>query len=253
MESDQKNVEKYQSPLSSPQKLIVFCQGTILKIVDYLIRRGFFASDEKHDLVQHINLQLLEKGENIRKNYDGRVPLDAYLSVVVRNICIRYKETYTSRSLLRVPDHFFLEKTVDPNPGVFSKMVVSEEIERLETILSLYADEKEKLLIVFRLIVTKTITPEKILSYYGDISVKLLEDVFSVLSSLEQLKRKEIFKVLIPLVNSKEGKKSTPDTLRKWFDRRVQEIIHLINGNPPRSFYSKETLLILFEYYFEKR
>ena len=60
------------------------------------------------------------------------------------------------------------------------------------------------------------------------------------------------------------AQKKDKDTLKKklihlgfkWIDRsirKIEEIIELMNGNPPRANYDKETLQILIEKYYIKK
>lgn len=43
------------------------------------------------------------------------------------------------------------------------------------------------------------------------------------------------------------------DSLRRWSDRKINDIIQVLNGNPPKKSYTKESLKILIEYYFSNK
>ena len=60
----------------------------------------------------------------------------------------------------------------------------------------------------------------------------------------------EIYEAVTPIMNKYEGKSNSADALRKWTLSKIQEIIRILNGKPPRFNFDKETLQILIEDYF---
>jgi hypothetical protein len=53
--------------------------------------------------------------------------------------------------------------------------------------------------------------------------------------------------VLSAVFNQLERKSRTADALRKWASSRLDEILILMNGKPPKSAYTIEILYILLE------
>ena len=57
----------------------------------------------------------------------------------------------------------------------------------------------------------------------------------------------EIFSALTEILNKHENKNNTPDAMRKWIKQKINELIDIMNGDPPDSNYNEETIQILFE------
>ena len=62
----------------------------------------------------------------------------------------------------------------------------------------------------------------------------------------------EIFIVLARVANIAEHKDLKPDAVRMWLNKCIDTIIVRLNGPFNRTNYNKETLQILFEYYYLK-
>jgi hypothetical protein len=58
-----------------------------------------------------------------------------------------------------------------------------------------------------------------------------------------------VFSLLQPILCKLEKSSISADSLRRWMNRRIIEILDLLNGSPPTSAHSRETLGILFEDY----
>jgi hypothetical protein len=59
--------------------------------------------------------------------------------------------------------------------------------------------------------------------------------------------KKEKLAVLSEVLATLEEKPRSADAVRKWFSSRLEEVLARMNGNPPRSAYTLEILIILLE------
>jgi hypothetical protein len=63
----------------------------------------------------------------------------------------------------------------------------------------------------------------------------------------EEMNEYKIYEIVTPVMNKYEGKSNSADALRKWTHSKIKEIIHILNGEPPRFKFDEETLQILVE------
>ena len=106
-----------------------------------------------------------------------------------------------------------------------------------------------KFLVIFRFIYSFKIKRSDIVELNPDLKEPELMEIISTLNpgGNEEYTKKERYKTLSDIFQLLDGSFTSPDSLRKWFASRTIECLNLMNGNPPRSAYSIETLQILVE------
>ena len=68
-----------------------------------------------------------------------------------------------------------------------------------------------------------------------------------------EMRKRKIYRILLPYFNRFEKKNNNEDALRKWLRFKTDEMIRLLNGNPPVSSYNEDVLQILLEKYYSER
>lgn len=243
-----KNKEDIELLKNNPQKLLGKYQNIIEITVSKFIQRGFFKRDEKMDMVQSINQQMLEsKLERIQQHYNGSTYLTTYFSKVVYNACLEIARSNKRKPIIL--DDSVLSYQADKSAMTEKNLMIEEEINRLEGLLKGIRKKKEKINFCLKLYARKVLE-EKDLADYPQTKTEVLQPFFS---HYDELNDKEVYKQVIPFFNLMEGKKGDADSLRKWFNMHLDKIIAILNGVPPIYGYDRNTLRILLQYFFDKK
>jgi RNA polymerase sigma factor (sigma-70 family) len=232
---------------NNPGKLIEKYQDTIIIIVNKFIQTGYVRFADKEDFLQDINEQLLIKIPKIKKQYNEQYRLSTYLSAIIRNICLEKIQKKRTPLLKHLEDEIIIKETII-NQG-FHNLVIADEITRLENIFLLFSKQKEKLKLCLKFFFRIPISQDDIVQYLEEKPMKELSE----LNNKETLTDHEIFIILTKIINAKEKKDNSSDAIRKWITARINEILYLMNGNPKRANYDKESLCFLVENYFYKK
>jgi len=231
---------------NQPGELIASYQRLVSVIVHRYRKQGFISSRETGDLIQDINKILLERVERIQDQYNERSSLRTYFSVIVKNIC---REKFRRLNVLeepQSPDYHKLEKSEPP----VEALLVHQEYERFEKVLRLMFWDGIRFILIFRYIFNFKISRFHIINLNDSIDKAEVDKMNIFLNSNDAGGTKKAkFKMLSDALHVIEGEYTSPDSLRKWFSSRSKECIDLMNGKPPRSAYTIETLQILIEKY----
>lgn len=226
---------------NNPEKFIRLCQPIIEICVHQYQESGRFPyGKEEEDIFQAVNEHLLNSLESIKKQYNGRVLLRTYMGVVIKNICYHvYKKDYANKTKtipLR-PDHAVYE----PDPT--QVFLLEEELERFHTVLQLFPTERHKIYLGMKLFFKIPLLPQDVLRWKPDMKEKhynLLMTTFG--TTYGTMSMGNIFKTLAPVWNVVEHNRTSGAGIQRWINDRIQRIITLMNGNPPRRSYSKKLL-----------
>jgi DNA-directed RNA polymerase specialized sigma24 family protein len=226
--------------------LIVKYQATVRIIVGKFVASGLFRQSETEDIVQAVNDSLLQKIPQIRSQYTGSTLIRTYLSSIIRNVCL--KEFHARK---RAPPNIPLDEAGIGRPdGPFDRALIREEITRFRDILRMYHGEVPKLLVCLKLYFRLPITRHDVLDWYPRCSKRdhefLLE---SFGGNYDDLLETDVFRLFSTVINKAEGKRNRPHAIQRWTNKRVNEILELLNGDSPASAHNRETLKILFENY----
>lgn len=237
---------------NDPATLLTHYQPIVNVVVSKLIRRGFFSVDEKMDVVQQVNTVLLEKKlAQIQRNYNGTVLLSTYFSKVVYNHCLEIVRGTTKQAVLHSDQ--LLSNTKDENLSIEDRLIIDDEKTRLEAILKGVVGLSLRTIIALKLFarVIITLRDYQEVMYVEDELSKNFEEIF--FNDYSDMNDKEVYQSAIPFLNRITEKKIDSDSHRKWINMTVDRIAELLNGNPPRSAYNRETVKILVQLYFEHK
>ena len=236
--------QKYIELLNSePNQLILSIQGLIDIIIHQFIRTGEYRLEDKNDLKQQVNENLLKKTPRIQSQYQGKSSLITYLSVIITNICkdiIQFENKITFVSVKESMIQDFDNK-------VLEHLIVQEEIKKLRNTFDLYQRKKPRLLLLLKLRFRMSIGFNDFKAVYPNITVFEFKQFMIRIAPYDENTDVKIFSALTEIINKHENKNNTPDAIRKWIKQKINELIDYMNGDPPVSNYNEETIQILFE------
>jgi len=213
-------------------------------IVMKFIRSGGFSYQEKMDIIQTINEEILLKTHKIIDQYQGKSKFRTYLAIIIQNICyeiLRKKKNNIEVEIEKV--NLTDEETLSPQNSI----IIQQEILRLKNALEFYYKQKDKLILCLKL---KFRIPHSIIDFQ-QYSVKITQEEFNqfenAVNPYIETTDLSIYQALVKICNKHEKKENSSDSLRKWISLKINELIEFLNGVPPASNYSEETLQILFE------
>ena len=229
-------------------------QATIEIIVAGFVKKGMFQYADKDEIKQIINEKLLSKIiYKIQDSYNGTSFLSTYFSKVTSNLCL---EIHRSR---KVHDRKFHEADVESfqipyeDKKIWSSMVIQGELNKLHAILNTYVKQGEKLKFLLKILFDISITYEDVLSCFINCNEADKNTICAFFENKSQeINDKEIYEFITPYLNKYEAKANSVDAVRKWMNLKMDEIIEVLNGDPKRSSYTKETFMILTQRYFEE-
>lgn len=244
MTENEKDIELLRS---DPQALVLKYQEMLKIIVKKNINIGMFNASEFEDVVQEINIALLKKIPAMQVQYNGMALFKTYLSVIVRNICLKLhsKETRGSEVEIKEPGSIFDRDSIE------ERSMIEDEIERFETILNLYHRNRPKLLFCLKLYFRIPIARNDILLWYPRCG---LSDQATLMKhfgkKFDDMGDVEVYTIVTPILNRNENKSNSVDALRKWTDSKVHEIIDVLNGTPKEANYTPDALKVLVDDFF---
>jgi len=243
---DHSNSEPMRDQLSlellrnNPEQFIRLCQPIVDICIHQYQESGRFPYGDEKDISQTVNEHLINSLESIKKQYNGRVLLRTYMGVVIKNICYQvYKKEYANKAKIIPlrPDHAVYE----PDPA--DTFLLEKELERLYTVLQLFPTERHKIYLGMKLFFKIPLLPQDVLRWKPNIEKQhytLLMTTFGTTYGTMSLGN--IFKKLAPVWNVVERNRTSGPGIQRWINDRIQRIITLMNGNPPRRAYTKKLL-----------
>lgn len=228
---------------SDPDRFIQQCQPIINACIHQYTASGLFPRSEQEDIAQSVNEQLLSSLDSIEQNYDGRVLFKTYVGVIIKNACLRvYQRQFANKTLERIQEEETHHYEYDPTDAIS----LGEELERFYTVLQLFHSEKQTIYICMKLYFKIPLLRKDLRQWSRHVKPshrKMLMRKFG--RPYGQKAKEEVFDAFAVVWNSFKQKKSTGDGIHRWTARRMQDIIKLMNGNPPRRSHSFESLQAL--------
>ena len=234
---------------SDPNLLIVSYQNLIEIIIKKFISSGSINPTDKDEFLQIINERLLSSSEKIKKQYKGISLLKTYLSTIIRNICLeeinkRKKYNYIELENSNITNLF--------EDHMNDESYLEYEFDRLNKILDMYNTKTSKLVLCFKVMFRLPINVSDFKTYCQKFKIDKMNQLIDSVKPNKIIPEFELFKILTPYINRCDNQVNQADTLRRWTKRKLDEIIELMNGNPPRANYDKDTLQILIEKFYSK-
>jgi DNA-directed RNA polymerase specialized sigma24 family protein len=245
-----------------PQTVVLIYQKYIKKFIAYKHPNP----DEREDISQEVITRLIaDKIYKIQKKYDFNFKtfdslenlehlkeissFTSYLMVTVRNIYIDIMRERNIRPLTTkgvegiddVPDKHGDKKMIN-------SLMLKEELIKLQTILILYHKSRAKLELCLKLKYRIPVTRkdvEKCFPACNDEDIKTLTQDFMF------YRDKRIFEKILSVFNFHEARKNKSDTLRKWINVKVDEIIRHLNRTHQCKVYNSKNIADFIALYYQ--
>jgi hypothetical protein len=233
-------------------KLVVKYQSTIDIIIrKRMIKPGFYRDQEKEELRQEVSLKLLEKADEIKKQYNvKRALLKTFISLKIANICYqilreeknkpRFDEINESLSIFSTSMH-----------ETDKEIYLLEAFNKYEIILQLFYRKRAKIELCLQILFRIPI----LLFYFMNYCKKTAQSFFAALTKLLPLNKdftnKEIFHIITPFLNKSENTNNTDDAVQRWLHNTINSLIELMNIDKEPGRFDKETFQILIEKYYD--
>jgi len=229
--------------MNNPHRLVLELQKLIDIIISKFIRTGQFDASNFDEIKQQINEELLNKMPDIKNQFQEKSLLRTYLSVIIRNICINL---WRKRDKIKYIDYEHVIN-IGTSYNTMDSMIIEEEKERLKKVMELYYQQKSKLILCLKLKFKMSFDFEDFREFNIHISQTEFEEFVHHIYPYEKCTDIILFTALTNIFNKYENKNNAHDTLRKWVNLKINELIDILNGNPPTSKYDEESFQILFE------
>ncbi len=236
-----------------PDKLLAHYQPIIEATVGRFIARGFFMPEEKEELVQIINLEVWEKRlPRMKEQYSGEVFLRTYFTRIVHNICI--DQTRQRKRQPQIMDVDTLIAAEAPGRSAWQDMAIQDELRRWEAALRLLPGNRIKNELCLQLFARTPPSESLIQLLENHATQPAAANMRQALAeSYDALPDKEVFAHAVVFFNAVENKSTDGDSLRRWTQMLADQCIELLNGRPPVSNHTRESLKILIRLYYERK
>lgn len=232
--------------LRNPHAILLKYQELFANVVQFYIERGMFPPDQKRDIVQTVNLELLEKIPTISEHYNGSALLRTYLVAIVRNTCIYLGDRARTPP---IPQRSVTADDADKTL-LTDRYSLEQAREIFRVILVQFGPVLPKLLICLKLRYRHPLDRRDILRWWPDCGNRELTRILAFFDGdYIKLRDREIYPLISPYFNAAEGKVSGTDSLRKWTQSKIEKILGLLEEAIPGSSFDEENMRILFEDY----
>ncbi|MDP1677958.1 MAG: hypothetical protein Q8L88_13955 [Bacteroidota bacterium] len=243
---------------NNKNEFVIRCQRIISIIVWRYTANGMFALTNVEDIKQSVTLELINRLPLIEKNYNGQVLLTTYLSVVIKNICLRIHETESSDNTpLSFNELWKLnKKNIDggmvSDENADNDILLSNELDRFTLALDLFYVRRFKILVFLKVYFSIPVTSEDLKGCFRNITRKDLEHLLDVFNEQHQSTIEFANFGLLTVMMNKYERTSTPEeSVRRLAHRYIQKLIKLMNGKTPSRAHTKDSLQVLLERYSE--
>jgi len=232
--------------------------NTLLKELQPLLRFAvnevctrYSMPDFFDDLLSSVNEELLtHKFDKIKQTYSGETKLTTYVVTVVTNYCkdvVRVEQSRKIRS-----------EAINEDTEIFSdissdtKALIADEIKRLNFLI-LLNKFPARLISCLKIFANIELTPQEINDTIAELSKNSpLSTIPTELLYFDENEQQR-YTLLANLLSKYDKKDMQGDSLRRWSDRKINDLIRVLNGNPPNKSYTKESIIILIEYFFSSK
>ncbi len=227
---------------TDPGRLIVRYQPLVRLVVGQFITRGCGQRSEYDDLVQEVNRKLIERMPRIRQLYNQKSLFRTYFSVVIRNIFLEEirKTRLVAEPLPQQYEH-------PAAHGSHESLVILQEVQRFERAMILFGSEGPLLNLCLRCLLDMGVRHEDLSCFQTDPGFDVRELMLTELNAMGEKKRGDKLNRIGSMLPQLGEKVKSGDNLRKWYGSRLQELLDLMNGQPPKASYTLETIQILME------
>lgn len=236
---------------SDPPALVVEYQEIIRTIVSVYVRSGMFRANDFEEVVQSVSEEFLHLLPRIVSQFNGSVLVRTYVSAILRNCCleIHRQNRFDTRRLfdpIEAP-----EGPADRHARTDARTYIGMEVKTLGAILAQYGRKRPKLVFLLKVRYRLPVTREDILEWCPECPRADQKRLLTLLNSGgSRVRDRDLLTNLLPAISKAEGREQTFEAVSRWIQDKVQEIICLLNGSPPVSAHTSETLGLLLSEYF---
>lgn len=235
---------------ADPEELLSRYDFLIEIAIKKYIKTGTIPKSEIDDFRQSINEKLLIKSTKIYSQFKGLSKFSSYLTVIIQNIC---NELVRSRKVYQKVDFKDLHLKKDESPNPEMNLVIIQEQLKLKYILNLYHHHRPKIILGLKAKFRIPFTYKDFIAFNPEVTKEEYNLCLEEMMMSEENSTKTIYMRLVDVFNKHEEKNVDYDSLRKYINSKISDIIILLNGRPPESNYTEETLQILFEKFCENK
>lgn len=231
-----------KEPRISDQELLSLAH----KIVSRYVSLGSIPMRELEDTQMAIVEHFIIKSETIYSAFTGKSKLTTYIIAVLNRMCCE-----VIRKNLRHWHHTSDEALLmmeGSETSASEKLLIRDEMNLLERILSLYTNEKSKIRVFMAYYLQLPVNSKDVKQY----SPHNFQKLAAILTQSADNKG-DTFYVLAQAVNLAESKEVKSDAVRMWLNKTTDCIINRLNGPFNRTNYDKESFQVLFEYYYMEK
>lgn len=253
MTANQKDIELLHA---NPGELVVKYQTTIDIIIQkILITSGFYPLQEKEELRQEVSLRLLEKTDEIKKQYDvNKALFITFFSLKVVNFCfqiLRAKKNKPKPEPL-IEDVFIISTGKHESE---KELYLLDECKKLEVILILFYRKRAKIELCLQIMYRIPVLFFYFVNYCKKTAKSFYAAVNELLPLNKEFTNKEIFHIITPHLNKSENKNNSETAAQRWMHNIINSSIEQMNiGNESKAYdYDKETFQTLVEKYYQNK
>lgn len=239
MHSNEKDISLLRN---DQDKLLIRYQPIIRLIVNNLAFHGYLAKRDVNDLIQDVNRKLIERLPRISVLYNNKSKFKTFFSVVIRNLCL---EEFRKLRIVAEPQPEIYEQTATETSS--DQLIIRQEYERLHRALRLFGSERPAIWVTLRCLADIPVSADELQGFELDPGNESRIQFAARINSTFQLQKREKMEALSVVFNQLDRKPRNADALRKWASSRMDELVVLMNGKPPKSAYTIDVLYILLE------
>jgi DNA-directed RNA polymerase specialized sigma24 family protein len=226
-----------------------------LKLISRFVQRFHQKREEQSDLIQEILTRLLaDKIFKIQQKYNAsfnKLPsFTSYFMVCIRNIYIDVvregKNTVRQKNMQSLSE---LEATPLLAEDAMNQLLLEEEFEKLRVIFQLQAANRHKIKICLKLKYHLLLSTSDVRQCFADASSLEIAILCQDFRTTKDLK---MFKTVVSVFNAHETKPVKADTLRKWVENKINEIISQLNRMHRAKIYNNANFSDLIGLYFQE-
>lgn len=247
--ADRRNERDLYLLRNDPPQLVVEYRVIIQTIVAMFVRSGMFRPSDFEEIVQTVTADFLTLLPSIVRQFNGSVLVRTYISAILRNCCLHVDRRRGFDPVRLVSFVDFEGGPMDPHSHPEARACIGMEASVLKAILAQFGGKRPRLVLMLKVRYGIPVTREDILAWFPQCSTtdqaRLIEELGPGQADRSEKTR---YLSLLPVLAKAEPRHQTLANVRRWTLDHVQQVISLLNGRPPVSAHTSETLgLLLFE------
>jgi hypothetical protein len=238
-----------------PSKYLEHHQHVVSSVVQKFAASGLYDRSEAEDVMQYIHERMLTGVlKKIQEQYRPWRCHKAYFYKIVRNLCLEYakKNANHNRHEMKVD---FTHAQFGFQENTSAEIALSEVYRQLGMLIKRYGTNQARLELFFKISLRVGITEDDVLRCYPSCDETVLNKFlssFNYSGMHRTAKYAEIYEHLAKLINELEGLHKSADSVRKFLNSKLDEIIRGMNIPPINAAMTRDTAKQLLEAYYSE-